>query len=43
MAAIRTERFKYVHFAELSPVLYDLSADPGESRNIAADPPPPGC
>ena len=38
MAAIRTERWKYVHFAGLPPVLYDLIADPGESRNLAADP-----
>ena len=28
---------KYVHFAGLPPVLYDLAADPGESRNLAAD------
>lgn len=40
MAAIRTARFKYVHFAaeRLPPVLYDLAADPGETRNLAGDP-----
>jgi arylsulfatase A-like enzyme len=38
MAAIRTARWKYVHFAELPPVLYDLANDPGEMRNVAGDP-----
>lgn len=38
MAAIRTEHWKYVHFAALPPVLYDLRADPGETRNLAGDP-----
>ncbi|WP_270933547.1 alkaline phosphatase family protein [Falsiroseomonas oryzae] len=38
MAAMRTARWKYVHFAALQPVLYDLEADPQEMRNIAGDP-----
>jgi arylsulfatase A-like enzyme len=38
MAALRTREWKYVHFTGLEPVLYDLAADPGERRNIAADP-----
>ncbi|WP_264712798.1 sulfatase-like hydrolase/transferase [Limobrevibacterium gyesilva] len=38
MAAMRTARWKYVHFTGLEPVLYDLAADPGELRNVAADP-----
>jgi arylsulfatase A-like enzyme len=38
MAAIRTATWKYVHFAALPPVLYDLVADPEETRNLAADP-----
>jgi arylsulfatase A-like enzyme len=37
-AAIRDEAYKYVHFAGLAPVLHDLIADPGEVRNIAAEP-----
>jgi arylsulfatase A-like enzyme len=38
MAAIRTANWKYVHFAALPPVLYDLRDDPGETRNLAGDP-----
>mgnify|MGYP001070538072 CR=1 FL=1 len=38
MCAMRTEGWKYVHIAGMAPVLYDLAADPGELRNIAADP-----
>ncbi len=38
MGAMRTEAWKYVHFAALPPVLYDLRADPAETRNVAADP-----
>jgi arylsulfatase A-like enzyme len=39
MAAMRTARWKYVHFAgALPPVLHDLAEDPGETRNLAADP-----
>lgn len=37
-AAIRGRRWKYVHFAALPPLLYDLEADPHEQRNLAADP-----
>ncbi len=38
LAVIRDEHFKYVHFAALPPVLFDLDKDPDETRNIAEDP-----
>jgi arylsulfatase A-like enzyme len=37
LAIIRDEHYKYVHFAGLAPLLFDLRSDPGEFRNIAAD------
>jgi arylsulfatase A-like enzyme len=38
LAVIRDETFKFVHFAGLPPLLFDLSSDPMELENIAADP-----
>lgn len=38
LAVIRDEAFKYVHFAGLPPLLFELKADPGESRDLADDP-----
>jgi arylsulfatase A-like enzyme len=38
LAVIRDSRFKYVHFAALPPLLFDLSDDPMELRNLAEDP-----
>jgi len=38
LAVVRTRRHKYVHFAALPPVLFDLEQDPGESCNCAEDP-----
>ena len=38
MAVIRDERFKYVHFAGLPPLLFDLQEDPGECVDRATDP-----
>jgi len=38
LSAIRDEHFKYVHFAGLPPLLFDLDADPTESVNVADDP-----
>ena len=35
---IRDERFKYVHFASLPPLLFDLTADPIEMKDLAGDP-----
>ena len=32
------ERYKYVHFAALPPLFFDLERDPGEGDNLAADP-----
>jgi arylsulfatase A-like enzyme len=38
--AVRTARWKYVHYTELDGAdeLYDLKADPGEMKNLIADP-----
>ncbi|MHB1104397.1 MAG: alkaline phosphatase family protein [Devosia sp.] len=38
LAVIRTDRWKYVHFAALPPLLFDLENDPANLRNLAADP-----
>jgi arylsulfatase A-like enzyme len=38
LAVLRTDRFKYVHFAALPPLLFDLAEDPGECIDRAADP-----
>jgi len=39
LAVIRSERFKYVHFASgLPPLLFELQEDPGELRDRANDP-----
>ncbi len=35
---VRTERFKYVHFAGLPPVLFDLVDDPLERCERSRDP-----
>lgn len=37
-AVIRDSDYKYVHFAALPPLLFDMRADPHETRNLAADP-----
>jgi arylsulfatase A-like enzyme len=38
LAVLRGRRFKYVHFAALPPLLFDLERDPGELVNCAQDP-----
>jgi arylsulfatase A-like enzyme len=38
LAVLRDERGKYVHFAGMPPLFYDLERDPGELVNRADDP-----
>jgi len=38
LSVIRDQQFKYVHFTALSPLLFDLKQDPGESVNLADNP-----
>lgn len=38
LAVIRTDKWKYVHFAALPPLLFELTADPHCLRNVADDP-----
>jgi arylsulfatase A-like enzyme len=38
LAVIRGERYKYVHFAGLPPLLFDLDEDPDELHDRVADP-----
>ncbi len=35
--AVRTERYKYVHFPALPPLFFDLAADPGELDDRTGD------
>ncbi|MGH6957140.1 MAG: alkaline phosphatase family protein [Caulobacteraceae bacterium] len=35
---LRGARYKYVHFAKLPPLFFDLEADPGETCDLAGDP-----
>ena len=37
LAVIRDERYKYVHFANLPPLFFDLAADPDELEDRAGD------
>jgi arylsulfatase A-like enzyme len=38
LAVIRDEAFKYVHFAGLPPLLFDVQADPAELRDLSSNP-----
>jgi arylsulfatase A-like enzyme len=38
LCVVQDERFKYVHFAALPPLFFDLKADPNQFRNLAEDP-----
>jgi arylsulfatase A-like enzyme len=35
---IRDDRFKYVHFAALPPLLFDMRVDPNETTDLARRP-----
>jgi len=35
---LRDKQYKYIHFAALPPILFDLTDDPHELRNRAEDP-----
>jgi arylsulfatase A-like enzyme len=38
LAVVQDENYKYVHFAALPPLFFDLMADPGQFVNRAGDP-----
>jgi arylsulfatase A-like enzyme len=38
LSAIRDEQYKYVHFGNLPPLLFDVAGDPDEQNNLAGDP-----
>jgi arylsulfatase A-like enzyme len=38
LCVVQDEKFKYVHFAALPPLLFDLQTDPNQFRNVAEDP-----
>ena len=38
LAVLRDDQYKYVHFAGLPPLFFDLREDPHQFRNLAADP-----
>ena len=38
LAVLRDDRYKYIHFAALPPLLFDLRDDPDELRDLARDP-----
>ena len=37
LSVIRSQRYKYVHFANLPPLFFDLQTDPNEFHNLAED------
>ncbi|CAN5272053.1 alkaline phosphatase family protein [soil metagenome] len=41
-AVVQDENYKYVHFAALPPLFFDLKKDPGQFVNVAGDPTPRG-
>lgn len=38
LGVLRDERFKYVHFPALPPLLFDLQRDPGEMEDVSNEP-----
>ena len=38
LCVVQDARYKYVHFAALPPLFFDLTADPHQFRNLAEDP-----
>ena len=38
LAVVQDEHYKYVHFAALPPLFFDLKKDPGQFVNRAGDP-----
>jgi arylsulfatase A-like enzyme len=38
LCVIQDERYKYVHFAALPPLFFDLARDPDQFVNLAEDP-----
>jgi arylsulfatase A-like enzyme len=38
LSVIQNDRYKYVHFAALPPLFFDLENDPHQLRNLAQDP-----
>ncbi len=38
LCVVQDERYKYVHFAALPPLFFDLAADPAQLRNLAEEP-----
>ncbi len=38
MTILRGDRFKYVHFTHLPPLLFDMAQDPDEMTDLAGDP-----
>ena len=38
LCVLRDRRYKYVHFTDLPPLLYEIAADPNELTNLAGDP-----
>jgi arylsulfatase A-like enzyme len=38
LCVVQDARYKYVHFAALPPLFFDLQRDPGQFVNLAEDP-----